>query len=217
MKSHVEFKMRRQAVYAGSGLVLDVGCSANPNPFLREAHGLDIVVPQHTPVGYTEVVACDLNTQHIPYKNETFDAVIAGDVIEHLENPSHFLREVNRVLKSSGKLVLSTPQANDWWTTLHNWFFRIWIRDPDIGEHLQNWTMLDMVRLLKKNGFGIDAIEGLYIRFPYVPLLIPCRRCPILCWQVYYLAHKLHAPDRTTLTRVDGKWLKTEGASASIS
>lgn len=206
MKPHVAYKLRRQADYAGQGMVLDVGCSANPNPFLQEACGLDILAPKELPKGYTEIVTCDLNTQSISYSDSLFDVVIAGDVIEHLENPSHFLREVNRVLKPEGRLVLSTPQANDWWTTLHNWFFRSLIRDPDTGEHLQNWTLLDMTRLLKKSGFTVDGIEGLYIRFPYLSWLIPCRRIPILCWQVYYLARKTRAPDRHVLTRVDGEW-----------
>lgn len=210
MKPEVEKKMRRQAEYAGNGLILDVGCSANPNPFLSQAYAIDILPSERLPSNYREMKVCNLNTDPIPYGDQMFDAVIAGDVIEHLENPSQFLREVNRVLKLGGRVVISTPQANDWWTTVHNWFLRRWIRDPDTGEHLQNWTILDMVRLLKKNGFLLKKLEGLHIRFPFISLRISCRRFPILCWQVYYIAEKNSFPTTTVLTRVDGQWHAVE-------
>ncbi len=198
-------KLKRQAAYA-TGDVLDVGFAANPNPFLKQAVGLDICLPKELPANYREAVACNLNVSDLPFADGRFDAVIAGDIIEHLENPSHFLRESHRVLKTGGTLVVSTPQANDWWVTLHNIFFRKWIRDPDQGEHLQNWTFLDMTRLLKKNGFTLDRIEGFMMHFPKIPLLIPVRRFPGLSWQVFYVARKTHEPDRRTLVHVDGAW-----------
>lgn len=204
MKSQTARKLRRQAEYAGKGKILDVGISANPNPYLENVIGLDIVLPQQKPSNYLDMVRCNLNKESIPFEDGTFDAVVAGDVIEHLENPSHFLRECNRVLRSDGRLVISTPQANDWWTTMHNWFFRGLIRDPDQGEHLQNWTILDMIRLLKKNGFAIEKLEGHDMRFPKLTLLIPVRFVPILAWQIFYVAKKVTRPDERVLTRVDG-------------
>jgi 2-polyprenyl-3-methyl-5-hydroxy-6-metoxy-1,4-benzoquinol methylase len=50
----------------------------------------------------------DLN-QPLPEEDATLDAVLALEVIEHLENPRAFLREIARVLKPGGSLVLSTP------------------------------------------------------------------------------------------------------------
>ena len=43
------------------------------------------------------------------YKDKSFDVVTATEVIEHLENPRLFLRDINRVLKPGGLCVLSTP------------------------------------------------------------------------------------------------------------
>jgi SAM-dependent methyltransferase len=45
----------------------------------------------------------------LPWPNQTFDAVISTEGIEHLENHYSFLREVNRILKPGGVLVLTTP------------------------------------------------------------------------------------------------------------
>jgi len=40
---------------------------------------------------------------------ETYDLVVSSEVIEHLENPRHYLRQVNKITKSQGHIVLSTP------------------------------------------------------------------------------------------------------------
>ena len=201
-------KLRLQKEYCKPGSVLDIGFSANPNRYLTDAVGLDISLPKSAPKNYAEVFQCNLNMEAIPTSDERFDNVIAGDVIEHVENPSFFLREVNRVMKTGGRLIISTPQANYWWTTLHNWFFRGIIGDPDPGEHLSNWTFLDMIRLLKKNEFEMELLEGFYMTFPWVPLRIRVRRFPALSWQVFYIAKKVRTPEEAILVCVDGEWKK---------
>ncbi|HVH72724.1 MAG TPA: class I SAM-dependent methyltransferase [Candidatus Dormibacteraeota bacterium] len=45
----------------------------------------------------------------LPWTDESFDAVISTEGIEHLENHFSFLREANRILKSGGVFVLTTP------------------------------------------------------------------------------------------------------------
>src|SRR5712692_1532683 len=45
----------------------------------------------------------------LPWPNENFDAVFCTEGIEHLENHFSFLREIRRILKPGGTLVLTTP------------------------------------------------------------------------------------------------------------
>lgn len=47
-----------------------------------------------------------------------FDVIIAGDVIEHVENQGLFLRNIHRHLRQDGKLVITTPNAK-WLTVIH--------------------------------------------------------------------------------------------------
>jgi SAM-dependent methyltransferase len=51
----------------------------------------------------------DLNSQPLPYQDGTFDLITCTEVIEHLEHYRFTLREIFRVLKPGGILVLSTP------------------------------------------------------------------------------------------------------------
>jgi 2-polyprenyl-3-methyl-5-hydroxy-6-metoxy-1,4-benzoquinol methylase len=51
----------------------------------------------------------DLSYDKIPLNNNSVDLVTALELIEHLINPDHMLREVHRVLNSHGQFILSTP------------------------------------------------------------------------------------------------------------
>ena len=46
---------------------------------------------------------------HIPYLDESFDVVVASNVLEHLEDPASVFREVARVLKPGGVFLAKTP------------------------------------------------------------------------------------------------------------
>jgi SAM-dependent methyltransferase len=44
-----------------------------------------------------------------------YDVVIAGDIIEHLARPARILREILRVLRPGGQLLLSVPNFAHWY------------------------------------------------------------------------------------------------------
>jgi SAM-dependent methyltransferase len=53
-------------------------------------------------------LACG-NAERMPFRDETFSAVVAGDVIEHVADQAATLRESHRVLRSGGRLFLASP------------------------------------------------------------------------------------------------------------
>jgi len=63
---------------------------------------LDIVVDRKI----TDVVA---DARHLPFKDSSYDCIMAIEVFEHLENPTKFIKEGHRVLKKSGVFFLSIP------------------------------------------------------------------------------------------------------------
>jgi ubiquinone/menaquinone biosynthesis C-methylase UbiE len=56
----------------------------------------------------------------LPFDDKAFDVVTSADVIEHLKEPMHHLREICRVLKPEGALVLTTPK----WRPDRKWDMR---------------------------------------------------------------------------------------------
>jgi len=56
---------------------------------------------------------CNLDEQPLPYPDESFDVVVFSEVIEHLTaSPLHALREMARVLRPGGRLIVSTPNQH---------------------------------------------------------------------------------------------------------
>jgi ubiquinone/menaquinone biosynthesis C-methylase UbiE len=46
---------------------------------------------------------------HLPFNDKSFDCVIASEIIEHVFDPAEFIKELFRVVKKGGRLILTTP------------------------------------------------------------------------------------------------------------
>lgn len=180
--------------------VLDIGYAQYPNPFLKDPIGVDVQV-REKPRNYKKTYKVNLNKEKLPFKDNSFDTVIAGEVIEHVENPSFLLREINRVLEDKGKLIISTPHACYYWEIIRNLFFSS-IKSIDVGEHLSNWNILDFERLLRKNGFEVKKKYGdVFTLPPPLRWKIPVQRFPKLSWVVIYEIIKERKADDRVYTR----------------
>lgn len=82
--------------------------------------------------------------QDMPLKNESFDTVLSAEVLEHVPDPEKALREMYRVLKPGGKLVMSTPHL----MYLHN--------EP---HDFYRYTKYGLRTLLERTGFIIEYLE----------------------------------------------------------
>ena len=67
----------------------------------------------------------------------SFHAIIASEVVEHLENPRHFFRQCNKLLEDGGYVVLSTPNIHNSGSLAS--FVRkgrfLWFSDADYFHH----------------------------------------------------------------------------------
>jgi SAM-dependent methyltransferase len=196
-------KPRKQKLFANlaEGKTMDIGFAELPNPFLKDVIGVD-VQKVWCPKNYNKVYKVNLNKENLPFEDCSFDTVISGEIIEHVENPSHLLREINRVLKIKGKLIISTPHACFYWEIIRNLFFGF-KESRDVGEHLSNWNILDFERLLRKNGFEVKRKYGsvLIIPTPFQRIYIPVRNFPRLSWIVIYECIKIGLADNRIYTR----------------
>jgi SAM-dependent methyltransferase len=94
--------------------ILDIGCGFNGEILknieskIESAVGIDISVNENANSQKIKLLRHDLDLK-LPLPDEEFDAVISLANLEHLENPLDNLREVFRVLKPKGILLLTVP------------------------------------------------------------------------------------------------------------
>jgi SAM-dependent methyltransferase len=101
--------------------VLDVGCSSGYLARPLHADGVSVVglelderAAQHARAFCEAVLVGDVESMELPFEPGSFDAVLCGDVIEHLRDPLSFLVRVRPLLGPGGRLVLSTPNVANW-------------------------------------------------------------------------------------------------------
>ena len=98
--------------------ILDVGCGNGwvAKEFLpkgKQVYSLDIsvtnpsIVKRLYPSEKHLCVAAD--SFHLPFSNDSFDCVIASEIIEHVFDPEEFIKELFRVVKKGGDLIITTP------------------------------------------------------------------------------------------------------------
>lgn len=140
-----------------------------------------------------KVMACDINperfqtkgvkcdkvdlSERIPYKNDRFNHVMLIDVIEHLENPWNALRELNRILKKDGTVIISTPNV------LHI-TYRIavlltgktpgfYYGDYESNRHITPIPLWNLERMLSEAGFKIEKVTFNQGYIPKIRLGLP--------------------------------------------
>jgi len=59
-----------------------------------------------------EVMKCNVDEEKLPFPNNYFDEVYSRNLLEHLKNPGFAIKEMKRVLKKGGKLILITDNAS---------------------------------------------------------------------------------------------------------
>ena len=90
--------------------------------------------------------------------SENFSAVVACEVLEHIDDEAGFLRRAYDLLEEHGQLLLSMPARKKFW----------FIHDEGVG-HLRRYEKKELKDLLKEHGF-VD-ISVVSYGFPFVNIL----------------------------------------------
>ena len=151
--------------------LLDIGCGRGTLKYFLNTdvvlYGVDIskkAILEAQKI-YAKADVVDLNSEKLPYEENAIDIVTALDVIEHVFDPLFFLREIHRVLKPGGQLVLSTPnilQERLLKSLVHSKRFPKTSGDsfPYDGGHIHFFTYQDVFDLMKAIGFATSEPIG---------------------------------------------------------
>lgn len=95
--------------------ILDVGCFPYHMGSALEIMGHEVwgISSAHEPIQSAKVKVCNIETDKFPFKADFFDITLCSEVLEHLpQAPAQALREMYRVTKPGGVLILTTPNIS---------------------------------------------------------------------------------------------------------
>jgi 2-polyprenyl-3-methyl-5-hydroxy-6-metoxy-1,4-benzoquinol methylase len=120
-----------------------------------------------------EVIVADLD-EAAPRLEGSFDAIVYGDVLEHLSDPLPVLVTLNRSLAPGGRVIVSVPNVAHLWVRLSLLLGRWEYADRGILDrtHVRFFTRRSFVRFLGDAGL---AIEELVATPAPLPLVVPPR------------------------------------------
>jgi methionine biosynthesis protein MetW len=178
------------------GVLLDIGCgNGGITAVLREAmrskeaYGVE-VSPEGVSLANQKGIKAyetDVSNSKLPFKDGFFDVVFCGEVIEHLFDPDFLLKELQRVLKSEGILILTTPNLAAWYNRISLLFgfqpsIAASLEYPEVGKpfknafkkksaggseaHIRHFTRRALEQLLIIHNFEILKITGAYYGKP---------------------------------------------------
>ena len=126
------------------GDVLDVGCGSKPYESLfsnADSYiGVDVEVSGHDHSVCESRVDVFYDGKVLPFVDAQFDSVVCFEVLEHVFNVDELLREMRRVLKPDGLLLLSVPFA---WN------------EHEAPYDFARYTSFGLTHLLERNGFKV--------------------------------------------------------------
>lgn len=127
------------------GRLLDFGCGSKPYKSLfsvAEYIGVDYDSQGHPHTN--EQIDFFYDGHTLPFDNEQFDSIFTSEVFEHIFNLPEILKELNRVLKPGGRILITCPFA---------------ICEHEVPNDFARYTSFAMKDMLEKNGFSVLHLD----------------------------------------------------------
>lgn len=197
----IEDWANRFAANRPAPICLDIACGQGDDLMLvRKAapqatlYGLDIDagnISRCRALGIT-VQSTNLETESLPFPDETFDLIIANQIFEHLKHWVFSLFEITRVLKVGGFLVIGVPNL----AAFHNRILLMCGRQPTCihpsGMHVRGFTYQGLAEVVEFKGVYriVDHQGRVFFPFPRRIALRLARLFPAGCSSLFVLCEK---------------------------
>ena len=150
-------------------VVLNVGAGQGTFSGLLEQAGFEVTSTDVAPAALDVLRRCvrgpvtQADATSLPFGGKTFDAVVLGEVLEHVERDDLALGEAFRVLGPDGVLAVSVPRNPAWFSASDRW-----------AGHVRRYTREELIGLVERTGFRLVTctawgfpISSLYHRTVY--------------------------------------------------
>ncbi len=148
----------RQAALPAGATVADIGTGTGflvmgIAPIARQVYGLDVspemlAVAQRNLAGFTNVEWRVAEGTHLPLPDGSVDAALANMYLHHTEDPAAAIREMARIVRVGGRVVLTDLDSHT-----HKWLLR---------EHADRWpgfARADVRRWLEEAGLADVVVD----------------------------------------------------------
>ena len=190
---------------AESGARLEVGPGLRPRLPLHGTHFADLSAVAVASLRASGGTAVRADTTALPFPDAGFDLVCALDIVEHVADDARVFAELTRVLRPSGRLVISTPLHAHRWTEF----------DAVVG-HYRRYDPPALLATLTRHGLELES-SAAYGMQPKSTLLsnvgawwLRNRRAQalkwynrVLPWAIYFERPLSFAPGLIDTARVD--------------
>lgn len=158
--------------------VLDLSCGGGATARMLAEKGFAVVATEYNRVPFLgdhvlRVGGVDLN-ECLPIRSGTFDGVNLTEVIEHIEHQAQIIREIARVLKKGGVVVISTPNVLNVLSRLRFLFTGFvrgrvrpvhYTRKPGQAPNIYLIHFYELYYLLFHYGFEVEELRKTRVKF----------------------------------------------------
>ncbi len=205
-EADMAFKKRVQTIFdwvmpADEDVILDIPCGRgfylNMIRYVSKCHLVgaeldgDVIRKAQANVGHLpDIQLNQANIYALPYPDNTFDAVILSEILEHIDDDVAGLREVYRVLKPNGVVAITVPNADYpfWWDPINRTLEFLFKRPIRSGMFAGIWA--NHVRLYRRDqlrssvlaaGFKVEEERAFtHDSFPFIHNLVYGIGMPLL-------------------------------------
>jgi 2-polyprenyl-3-methyl-5-hydroxy-6-metoxy-1,4-benzoquinol methylase len=145
--------------------ILDAGCGEGilVEKYRNKGYDIEGIDPN-----YESEFVKPVSILKTDYKDDTFDIVLLLDVLEHISYSDQYiaLKEIKRILKSDGLLIMSVPNLANLTSRIKFFLFGKLSRGDKDYNHIGERPFPEYKSLLELQNFKIEKIYGITITIP---------------------------------------------------